>query len=177
VTVNRRELLQIALGGTMATALAGLHRACLAAADLDGAVRNPFLSDMQRRTIAAVAGRIIPATDTPGAIEAGVPAFIELMLSDWYTPAERNPVIAGLETLDRHCEQRWGAPFRDCAAERQDAALEDAQEAPYFDMLKQLTVYGYYTSEVGAAAELEFRPAPGRYTTIDFADVGKQWVR
>ena len=175
--VNRRELLQTALGGTMATALVGVHRACLANADLDGEIRHPFLTDGQRATIAAVAERIIPETETPGAAEAGVPAFIELMLSDWYTEIERAPVLAGIAQLDLSCAERWGANFAGSSIERQAEALEAVADRPFFELLRQLTVYGYYTSEVGAKAELSFLPAPGRYTTIDFADVGKQWVR
>ena len=53
------------------------------------------LTDAQRQIVSAVAEHIIPRTSTPGAIDAGVPAFIEMMLKDCYQLAEQqSPRIA-----------------------------------------------------------------------------------
>jgi len=174
--VNRRELLKTAMTGTAGFALIGVHRACLAQADFEATVRHPFLTQPQRESIATITELIIPQTDTPGAIEAGVPQFIELMLSDWYTPDERQSIDVGLDALDTRCTDKWNLEFTGCSTAQQVEVLTEVQDSHFFDMLKQLTVYGYYTSEVGANAELIFNPMPGRYTTIDFADVGRQWV-
>nr|WP_101760607.1 gluconate 2-dehydrogenase subunit 3 family protein [Oceanicoccus sp. KOV_DT_Chl] len=46
-------------------------------------------SDVQRQLVSMMSERIIPTTDTPGAIAAGVPAFIEEIVFDWYTENER----------------------------------------------------------------------------------------
>jgi len=177
MALNRRQILQTALAGSVGVALVGLQRACMAQEDFGDDIRNPFLTDQQSAVISAVAGRIIPQTDTPGAIEAGVPEFIVLLLSDWYTPTERQPVVDGIETLSARCAERWNTAYPDCTADQQDELLASMQDSEFFKMMKQLTVYGYYSSETGANAELRFEPAPGRYETIDFADVGKQWVR
>jgi len=176
MAVNRREVLQTALAGSVGIALVGLQRACLAQEDFGGDSRHPFLTDEQSAVISAVAERIIPQTDTPGAIEAGVPEFIVLLLSDWYTPAERQPVVDGIEVLSARSSERWQVAYPDCTADQQDELLAGMQDTEFFAVMKQLTVYGYYSSETGASAELIFAPAPGRYETIDFADVGKQWV-
>ena len=87
--MNRRELLRAAIGSGAGIALVGLQRACLAAADLDSAPQQTVLDERQRQILASLAECIIPATDTPGAIEAGVPQFAELILSDWHTAEER----------------------------------------------------------------------------------------
>jgi hypothetical protein len=59
------------------------------------------LSQSQKQIVAAVAEHIIPKTDTAGAIEAGVPAFIELMLADCYHKPEHNSFLKGLADLEK----------------------------------------------------------------------------
>jgi glucoside 3-dehydrogenase (cytochrome c) hitch-hiker subunit len=122
------------------------------------------------QTVAVAAERIIPATDTPGATEAGVGAFIDKMLAGWHTPAERDRFLAGLPELDARCRARAGKDFVDCAAADQVAvltALDDEARATssgehWFARLKYLTVYGYCTSEPGMRA-LGLFPLPWRY--------------
>jgi hypothetical protein len=122
------------------------------------------------QTVTVAAERIIPATDTPGATEAGVGAFIDKMLADWHTPAERDRFLAGLPELDARCRARAGKDFVDCAAADQVAvltALDDEARSTssgehWFGRLKYLTVYGYCTSEPGMRA-LGLFPPPWRY--------------
>jgi len=141
----------------------------------DAALRA--LSPHAERTVAAAAERIIPTTDTPGATDGGVSAFIDKMLADWHTPAERERFLAGLPDLDTRCRARRGRDFVDCAVADQVAvltALDDEVSAlrsgrgdataneHWFAMLKYLTVYGYCTSEAGMRT-LGLYPLPGRY--------------
>lgn len=128
-------------------------------------------------TVAAAAERIIPATDTPGATDAGVTAFIDVMLSDWYPAADRTRFLAGLETLDVRSRSRTGRPFSASAVSDQDVLLEeidrevstlrassaDAANNHWFGMLKYLTVWGYCTSEPGMRKTLRSWPLPMRY--------------
>src|SRR5687768_6657636 len=53
-------------------------------------------SPQQRALMTALSERVMPTTDTPGAIAAGVPEFIEKLLADWAAPEERTPILAGL---------------------------------------------------------------------------------
>lgn len=131
----------------------------------------------QRDTIAALADTILPATDTPGAIEAGVPAFIETMLEQWCTASEREVFLAGLDSLDAWCTAHGAPAFRLASPTQRAAALSAAERLPFFTMARELVVVGYYTSKVGATQELQYNPAPGRYADISFASVGRQWSR
>lgn len=161
--MHRRELLTAALSGMAGLSLIGVHRALRAGADFESKVTNPFLSTGQLKSISALAELIIPETDTPGAISAGVPGFIELMLSDWYTAEERQPFLDGLAGLDELCGAEWNLAFADCPVEQQTVALQQAEGSEFFSMARDLTVLGYYTSEMGASVELRYNPVPGAY--------------
>lgn len=145
--------------------------------------------------IAQLAELIIPETDTPGARAAGVPEFISRIVTDWYTPTERRLFCEGLASLDNYCLAQHRRHFNACDPAQQTLALQVAdlqsrsyrskaaksfdgndEESPFFFKLKELTVLGFYTSQVGATTELAYNPAPGRYDgDFDFAAVGRQW--
>lgn len=135
-------------------------------------------------TVIAAAERIIPATDTPGATDAQVGAFIDRMLADWYAPAERARLLDGLRELDQRARTRHDRAFIDCAEAGQLALLTafdddvaalrrtppagrpDTPANPdehWFAMLKFLVVWGYCTSEVGQRETLRAHPLPWRY--------------
>jgi len=125
-----------------------------------------FLSADALRVLTPVCERIIPADDTPGAAEAGVPAFIGHMLAHWYDEPDRTRVIAGLASLDATSRTRHGQLFDACSNAQQDALLlELDREGPshWFGTVKYLTIWGYYTSEVGVKRELGQGVHVGRY--------------
>jgi len=199
--MNRRELLRyIAIGA--GTGFSGSLAQNLIAGELPTAVPSKAIFDAHTsKMVMTLAEMIIPKTDTPGAIEAGVPKFIEMMVADWYTDQERVIFFDGLASLDKFCEQKFKKTFLKCHAEQQTLALKDAEEqaklyrsfgaagfggdlqaktvdtkAPFFKKIKELTVLGYYTSEVGAQQELIYDPMPMVYDgDVDFVKVGKQW--
>jgi hypothetical protein len=118
------------------------------------------LDARQSATVNAAAQRIIPATNTPGAGDVHVEQFVDLMLADWYAPAERARLLAGLPALDG---------FLDAPPERQSAILVslDAEAAGqpehWFSMLKYLIIWGYYTSQAAQTSELGLWPLPWHY--------------
>lgn len=159
-------------------------------------IQTRCFDEHQRALCRVLAEMIIPPTDTPGAIQADVPHFLELMVSDWYTDTERNIFFSGLAQLDEHCRNRFQREFLQCDDnQRIDALTHMEKEAgkyrgptsvapilpiidehqPFFSKLKELTVLGYYTSETGSKLELEYLPMPMEYRDINFDDVGRQW--
>ena len=199
--MDRRTLLKntaILLGGITSSSLT---RAVLAGVDGRRAIETPIFTAIQKEKCSLLTEMIIPRTDTPGAIEAGVPHFVEVMVSDWYTDRERQIFFAGLESLDQYCTGSFGKRFLECDADQKVSALQQAEKdsegykaegdgktgeaslrpgpedegKPFFTKIKELTVLGYYTSEVGAKQELRYDPMPMEYKDIDFADVGRQW--
>lgn len=174
--MNRRELLRTAIGSSAGIALLGLERAVLAGTDLDASARQVVLSDDQRELLAAIAELIIPATDTPGAIAAGVPQFVELILSDWHTPDERRPVLEGMDQLDADCRADYGTRFARCSEADQAAALAATEGSTMFSTLKGLVVSAYFTSEVGARSQAGYNAMPGVYREVIYDASTGRWA-
>lgn len=124
-----------------------------------------------------VADTILPATSTPGAKAAKVGDFMAVMVKDCYTPQDQQVFIKGMEQLNEACRKKQGKPFMKADAKQRTAFLTalDAEqrdymrdkkpESPshYFRMMKELTLLGYFTSEVGATQALRYVEVPGRY--------------
>lgn len=182
--MERRELFRWLMATAGLQCLDGLTPADVLALGRDvhrraGAGRTALrtLDPHAARTVTMAAERIVPATDTPGATDAEVTAFIDRMLADWHTPAERDRVLEGLDELDARCRARAGRDFVECAEADQVAILTaldgdvtalgarpgaDAN-GHWFAMLKYLTVFGYCTSEVAMRRTLRAYPLPTTY--------------
>jgi len=171
LTADRRGLLtgfSAFLGVEIVTPLAQALAADMPANGFEGS--RMFFSASERATLAALSERIIPTTDTPGAIAAGVPAFIEMMMVDWYQVSERLSFARGLDTLDGFVLARHHMPFAGATPAQQDEAITAAMNRKipslpdnYFEHCRQIVILGYYTSEIGATRERNYVPVPGRY--------------
>jgi gluconate 2-dehydrogenase gamma chain len=131
---------------------------------------NPFFTRAQRRTVAALSERIMPTSDTPGAIAAKVPEFIEMMLGDWYEAADRAAFIRDLAALDSYSRSKHKARFAALPAKSQDEVITVAMNKAlpgaspeFFEHSRQLVVTGYFRSEIGATVEQVYLPVPGMY--------------
>lgn len=164
---DRRSLLKIigAVGATCAYPFSSdeLFGQTSPAPPTDRAVR--FFNQDDFATISRIAELIIPKTDTAGAVEAGVPEYIDLVIS---RNTDRQLVMAdGLRWLDAQARKAAGKPFVDLSERRQLAILEPLCEAAdakdlrarnvqFFALMKSLTADGYYTSQIGLLKELGY---------------------
>lgn len=129
-------------------------------------VAPSLLTPPRARVLAAMAEVIIPATDTPGASEAGVTEFVAALVDGWLDDDDRDRFLAGLDTVDPACRERFGSPFAECApgdraafvrglddeltALREDPAADET--AHFFHDVKRFTITGWFTSDVGLDA-------------------------
>jgi len=129
------------------------------------------LNARQGALVAELGELILPASDTPGATDVRVAQFIDLILAEWQTPAERTALLAGLDAIDRRCRERHGAGFLEVSlpdrlalASELDGArgLPGSAEAA-FARVKQLTIYGYFTSERVMREVVDAPIIPGRF--------------
>jgi gluconate 2-dehydrogenase gamma chain len=122
-----------------------------------------FFTDDELATITVLADIILPKDEVSGsASDAGVPAFIEFIVKDM--PEHQTPLRGGLRWLDLQCLNRFDKPFKDCAAEQQIMLVdliawpERAKGKPeltpgvaFFNRMRNLTLTGFYTTEMGIA--------------------------
>ena len=181
--IDRRD----ALAGMAAMFGAGLFAPIARAAGVavppvisDGPPSSPVFTAQQRALMTALSERVMPTTDTPGAIAAGVPAFIEKLLADWAAPADRKPILAGLDAIEARSRSDYKVAADKATPAQQDALLTLAMEnmlpggADFFDKFRQLVLTGYFTSEVGITQEREYLPVPGHYDgAFPYSNVNK----
>lgn len=123
----------------------------------------------QRALVAALSERIMPTTDTPGAIAAGVPDYIEHMMGDWAVSDDHDLILGGLAAIDARSMADFKKPALKVSGAQQDALLtltmNDAIPggAKFFEAFRQLVLTGYFTSEVGIMQERTYLPVPGDY--------------
>lgn len=185
--IDRREALRrtaMLLGASLsAPAIAGVLAGC--SARTEGNWTPLVLTSEQGELVATIAEHIIPETDTPGARAAGVHVFIDKMLAEHYPPAVRQRVLDGLADIDARARRDCGGPFIRCSADEQrtlltridQEAFAEAREPSWFRTVKELTLLGYYTSEIGATQELRHVRVPGRFEAcVPLSKIGRAWA-
>jgi hypothetical protein len=194
--VNRREAVK-AIGLLLGTAVTpGVARAISAGyrAPAPG-VPYRVLTPQQGELLATLTELIIPATDTPGARAARVDAFIDGLLADVFTAEERDRFLAGLADVDTRANAAHGMTFLKSTPVQQVGLLTSMQGEPavtptgrprrrrsgpppraFFPWLKELTLVGYYTSEIGASQELKYVHVAGRYDgDVPYRQIGRAY--
>lgn len=196
---RRDALARVALlmGGTLtAPTLIAFLDGCKTSNETANAANFTFSAD-QLSMVSEIAEIIIPKTDTPGAKDAKVGEFIQLMLKDCYYPKDQKSFMDGLSKLEEKdfmkgtpeaqtallttAETDAGNELKRIGDERKKA--KDAGQTfeepgvPFFRLMKELTLLGYFTSEQGAQQALEYVPVPGRYDgCIDLKPGQKAWA-
>jgi gluconate 2-dehydrogenase gamma chain len=193
--MNRRELLQrvaLLMGGTLsAPAVLAVLNGC---SPKPSAGWQPlFLSQEEGAMVEDIAELIIP-----GARAVGVPAFIDVILKDAYPSEDQVRFVSGLKDFDEEVRDH-GKPFLErpqaqrlellqqvhdlaVAAEKKQADRDvpaGERKRPFVLMIKELTLLGFFTSQVGATQILQYDQVPGGFQAcipIAQAGNGKQWA-
>lgn len=189
--MDRREALRRTawlMGGAIsAPAMMGILKGCTAKPTIDW--KPAFLSSEQGVLVTQLADIIIPKTDTPGAKEVGVPGFIDQVINECFTKEDQDNFVAGLKAFDDDAKKEYGDSFAELDAADQsayvkkihDAAVnaEDTGARPFILTFKELTMLGFFTSEVGATQVLQYNAVPGAYkgcVPVGEAGNGKTWA-
>ncbi|HEU4576091.1 MAG TPA: gluconate 2-dehydrogenase subunit 3 family protein [Chitinophagaceae bacterium] len=122
-------------------------------------VSKTFFNDHEMATITVLADIIIPKDEVSGsASDAKVPEFIEFIVKDM--PGHQTPMRGGLRWLDIQCIKQFGKPFVDCTHDQQIQMVDQIaypkkakpdmhQGVAFFNLMRNLTATGFYTSEIG----------------------------
>jgi len=176
--MHRRELFRLLGAGAVLPAMSPELFAMLQQAQPAAGYTLKTLDPHQNATVVAMIDLIIPATDTPGAKGARVNEFIDLILTEWATDEERKHFLDGLANIDKQSNELYGKNFVDASPAQQEAqlrAIDDKEMAnrqnrarhgntvpepdahlkgPFWVVFKNITLHGYYTSEVAITKEL-----------------------
>jgi hypothetical protein len=177
MTLSRREAIKKAaliMGGSLA--LPNILKAWDTPTVHNTAFRLSFAQDA---VLAEVCETIIPTTDTPGSKAAGVPAFIKKMIADCYEKADQTAFTEGLDKLEADSKAKFSKSFADLNNEQRTELLKaaEASKSRFWRLAKELTVFGYFTSEIGCTQALRYEPVPGRYDgAMPYKKGDKAWA-
>ena len=175
--LSRREAIKKAalmMGGTLL--LPNILKAYQTPAIQNMAFRMTFAQDA---VLAELCETIIPTTNTPGAKAAGVPAFIKKLLADCYEAADSKMFMDGLEKLETDTKTKFSKSFADVTNEQRIEMVKEveASKSKFWRLAKELTVFGYFTSEIGCTQALRYEPVPGRYDgNMPYKKGDKAWA-
>lgn len=184
--MQRREALRLMMSGALLPALTPEAFAILRAAHPAEGYAPRTLNAQQNATVVAMIDLIIPETDTPGAKGVRVNEFIDLILTEWATEEERASFLTGLAGVDKQSNELFAKDFAAATAAQQTALLRAIEDAAMPDrasprvmpsptvhdqqlrgnfwlVFKNITLHGYYTSEVGFTKELKLAIVPGAH--------------
>ncbi len=168
--MERRDLLR-ALSAAGALALLPSEAVAAWARVATGLRPAAGLSEAQLALINTIGDTIIPRTDSPGAVDVNVAAFIDVIVSENFSDADRAAFIAGLDAIDADAKANGGAPFGELPPSARGATIASLESAPdrrvepqrTYWRLKGLIVHGYFTSETVMKEVLMVQVMPGAF--------------
>ena len=174
--MNRREAIarMVAITGTMAVGAEFFLTGCR---HPDAIKRTEAFAPTELALLDEVGETIIPATSTPGAKAAGVGPFMAMIARDCYDDATYSSFRSGLGKIDAACQKRYGKSFVAASASDRTALLNELDKEQrkymqerkrtdpihYFKLMKDLTLLGFFSSEVGAKSAMRYVESPGSF--------------
>lgn len=170
-----RSLSALALGPLLSPLSAGQRMrlgAALHAPNVAAGARLEVLDARQAALVLAVADTVLPRTDTPGALDAGVVEFLDRLLASWHTELERTQFLAGLDAFDAQCRAATGKAFDALDQAGRSGFLSGVDGAPrgapgtgpaFYARLKEVTVFAFLTSKPVQDAVFKTPVIPGRF--------------
>lgn len=179
-TIDRREAIRrvtALLGGATLIGGTTLMAACNRERTATSAAGYGTFTPADIAWLDEVADTIVPTTSTPGAKAAAVGHFMAVMVTDTYDPKDQQIFRAGMTQLEDAARKAHGADFLAATPaqrlalletlDREQKAYQDAKKGSdpnhYFRMMKELTLVGYFTSEIGVTQAMRYRESPGRF--------------
>jgi hypothetical protein len=190
--ISRREALHktaMAIGTAVSTpTLIAFLKGCTPKPELNW--KPKFFTEEQARFISEISEIILPKTDTPGAKELGVPQFIEDIIALCSESEVQERFVLGLEDFRNDVVEKHGKPFFSIDLKQQqeivgkintslqynNAGLDDILF--FYRKIKEITILGYFTTEVGATQVLQYKAIPTEYKgciSVEEAG-GKSWA-
>lgn len=177
--MERRELLKI-MAMTLGSSIALPESVFAKMGEPFDPTQLTFFSDAQRAQVTMLAEAIIPKTDTPGATDAGVPGWIEVIVKDCFNSVDQKVITEGLAEITLRCAKENGKSIGKLAPAEQVAFLtkvdketksvkwkarDEGKNVPetFLEQFKELTKFCYVNSELGATEAFNYMLVPGKW--------------
>jgi glucoside 3-dehydrogenase (cytochrome c) hitch-hiker subunit len=154
------------LGGAIsAPAALAILQGCSASEPVPGAaaVQSKFFKGKQSDIVTAIADVLIPKTDSSGALDAGVPAFIDSIMADVYPKDAQERFSTGINEFETLLDQDVGQRAATVKKAIEAALAGEHKDKPFILVARELTLLGFYTSRVGITENMEYVPVPTVY--------------
>jgi predicted house-cleaning noncanonical NTP pyrophosphatase (MazG superfamily) len=172
--MNRREAvgyISVLLGGSLVGA-----NTILSGCKSNTGTRKTF-SQTDIAYLDEIAETILPATKTPGAKAAKVGQFMTVMVNDCYEEKNQKVFFEGMDKINDLSDKSFKKSFMEITPQQRHELLvkldneqkefqknkKPEESSHYFRMMKELTMLGYFTSEIGCTQARRYTPVPGRY--------------
>src|SRR6185437_5960654 len=135
-------------------------------------VKEGYFSEENIKLLDEIGETIIPATSTsPGAKAAKIGGFMKVYVTDCYTPEEQNIFWQGVNKIKKISKDKYGNEFPKLALlQKQEILLSlnsenkiNTDTPQFYPMMKNLVVFGFFTSKPGATKALRYIQTPGYY--------------
>lgn len=188
--LSRREAI-LRFGHLLGGGIVGGPALIAGCASIDSRPVGELFSGDDLAMLDEIADTILPETATPGAKAAEVGAFIAVMVADTYTASEQAVFSAGLLAVDSECRRDHGVGFTEATETQRTRLLErlDREQfdtmnsrspgspVHYFRMIKELTLTGYFTSEIGYTRAMRYVESPGRFDPcVPYSPGDRAWA-
>lgn len=168
--MERRDLLRAVASAAALSLLPGESALAAWSRVVSGAVSANGLNDVQMALVRAAGDTIIPRTDTPGATDVAVHRFVDVIVAEHASDADRAAFLAGLAAIDARATSRFGSVFAALGPDERGVLIDgfetgprDTEPARTWWRLKGLVVHGYFTSEPVMKDVLRVEVMPGRF--------------
>ena len=147
-----------------------------------------LLSDSDIKLLDEVGEVILPKTQlSPGAKDAKIGLFMKSIVTDCYNQKEQEIFKSGIAALKQLAQDEYSKTFLNLGQtqkfdllvkldkETNDGSKENKDH--FFVMMKQLTIWGYFTSEPGVTKALRYNQIPGKFIgCIPYKEGEKAWA-
>lgn len=186
--IDRRDALKrIALlsGGVLSASTVSAVLSGCGSAATEAAYQT--LNSVEAQMLDVLVEGIIPTTDTPGAREAGVTRFIDDAMTHVMDPEDADFLRRGLSDASARAQFLNETPLLEATPEQTGRVLQDLMDDPgeqvsreghsFFGELRQLTIAGYYTSEIGSTQEHRVQMSFPEYNgAVPYQEIGAAWA-
>jgi glucoside 3-dehydrogenase (cytochrome c) hitch-hiker subunit len=165
-SMNRRYVLKgmgaIMLYGSFPTILSEFLSSCKTK---DKELRAGFFTDDEFHLIEGITDALLPATSTPGALDARVPFFVDLVVKNCLTKDDQQMIKNGLQKMNEkeNFSSLSAADKLNAVKKIDEVAFKDDVGSTWFKVLKKLSLIGYFTSQEGMTNALNYVKVPGDY--------------